>query len=70
MTSIFVLDRELSLGEKVRITRLVKGWRQIDVAAVVRCSPCDVSQLERGIPISIGVRQRILEALGLEESES
>jgi transcriptional regulator with XRE-family HTH domain len=67
MASIFILDRELSLGERVRITRMVKGWRQIDVAAVVRCSPCDVSQLERGIPISSGVRARILEALGVDD---
>jgi transcriptional regulator with XRE-family HTH domain len=67
MVSVFVLDRELSLGERVRITRLVKGWRQIDVAAVARCSPSDVSLLERGIPISDGVKARIFNALGITE---
>ena len=66
MVSIFTLDREVSLSERIRITRVVKNWRQIDVAAVARCSPADVSRLERGVPIPPGVKTRILDALGVD----
>ena len=65
MASIFVLDREVSFSEKIYLTRRFKNWRQIDVAAVARCSPADVSRLEHGVPISPGVRSRILDALGV-----
>ena len=67
MVSVFFVNRELTFGEKVRITRRVKNWRQIDVAAVARCTPSDVSLLERGVPIRTDVKFRILEALDLEE---
>ncbi len=65
--SILTFDRELTLGERARLIRLSKGWRQIDVAAVVRCSPSDVSHLERDYFVSSGVKGRILTALGVED---
>ena len=67
MVSVLTFDRELSVGEKVRLLRLSKGWRQIDVAAIVRCSPSDVSSLERDAIVPPGVRARILAALGLDD---
>ena len=67
MVSVISFDRELTMGEKVRFVRLSKRWRQIDVAAIVRCSPSDVSCLERDTIIPPGVRRRILDALGIED---
>ena len=67
MVSFLLFDRELSLGEKVRLIRLSKGWRQIDVAALVHCSPSDVSQLGRNCPVTTGVKLRVLAALGIED---
>ena len=66
MVSVLTFDRELTLGEQVRLIRLSKGWRQIDVAAVVRCSPSDVSQLERDYNVPPGVKARILAALEID----
>ena len=69
MVSFLLFDRELSLGEKARLLRTSKGWRQIDVAAFVHCSPSDVSQLERDCAVPPGVKIRVLAALGIEDSE-
>ena len=69
MVSFLLFDRELSLGEKVRLLRLSKRWRQIDVAAYVHCSPSDVSQLERDCAVPPGVKIRVLAALGIEDSQ-
>lgn len=68
MVRILEFDRDLTVGERARLVRISKGWRQIDVAAIVHCSPADVSQLERDCSVPPGVKVRILQALGIDLS--
>lgn len=61
----------MSLGEYLRDLRLERGLLQKQLASRLRCQPSYVSNLERGIRVSIGadMRQRLAEALELTPSE-
>jgi transcriptional regulator with XRE-family HTH domain len=54
-------------GQKVRLTRLAKGLRQIDLASVAKVNPIDVTRLEKGRYVLPTRRKRILTALGMDE---
>jgi transcriptional regulator with XRE-family HTH domain len=54
-------------GQKVKLTRLAKGLRQIDLASVAKVNPIDITRLEKGRYVLPVRRKRILEALGMNE---
>jgi hypothetical protein len=54
-------------GQKVKLPRLAKGFRQIDLASIARVNPIDIPRLEKGRYVLPTRRKRILEALGMEE---
>ena len=67
MTGVLVFDGPFQDGEKVRLLRTAKGWRQFDVAVGAGVSPADVSNLERGLPVPKESRKRIFALLGIAE---
>lgn len=56
------------LGQKVRIARMLRNWRQIDLAFAAHVTPIEVSFLERGYGVHPNAKTRILKALDLEET--
>jgi transcriptional regulator with XRE-family HTH domain len=56
----------ISEGQKVKLTRLAKGFRQIDLASIAKENPIDITRLEKGRYVLPTRRKRILEALGME----
>ena len=66
-TSFFVLAKYLEMGLQVRLIRVARGLRQVDLADAAGVSQADVSALERGKTISYCARLRILAALDWEE---
>lgn len=68
-TEILVLDG-LSLGQRVRIARLLKRWRQVDLAEIAAVSQTNVSALERDAPVFPAARRRILNVLDLDDPYS
>ena len=67
ISSVFVFDRPLPIGERARFKRLAHKLRQVDVACLAQCSPTEVSNFERGLRISEFARKRILYVLELED---
>ena len=57
-----------SLGLRVRIERVRRGFKQSELAVLVGVSQADVSQLELDKKVVPGRRGRILAALGIEET--
>lgn len=66
MTSVLVFDHSLSLGEKVRLLRIARGWRQCDLSFHAAITPAAVSALERDIAHNFRVVERVEAALGVE----
>ena len=56
----------LSTGQRVRVERVKRRWRQVDLAAAANVTQADVSALERDGYIVPSPRARILATLGLE----
>ena len=57
----------VTLGQRVRIARMLKRWRQSDLAEFAGVSQANVSALERDCPVYPAARQRLLDTLGLED---
>lgn len=68
MNDVFILTG-VTEGEKVRLTRLAKGWRQIDLASQAKVNVTDVTALEKNRYLANTRKQRILRALGLLDEE-
>lgn len=64
MNDILVLDG-LTLGQKVKLTRLSKGLRQIDVASQATVQPIDICRLEKDRHVRPTHLKRILAVLGM-----
>ncbi len=56
----------LTLGRRVRLARIAKGLRQLDVASLTRLQPSDVCNVELDRPVYRWKLARILEVLELE----
>jgi hypothetical protein len=69
VNDIFVADG-LSEGDKVRLARVVRKLRQVDVASLARVNPCEVTAIEKNRFIRKASRERILLTLGLIENET
>ena len=65
--SIDVLVLEgLTLGRKIRLARIAKGLRIVDLAAAAGLNTCDVTNAEHDRPIPRWKLKRILSALRME----
>lgn len=56
----------LTLGQRVRISRVARRWRQEDLADEACVTQAQVSALERDLPLYPEAKRRILVSLGLE----
>ena len=65
---ILVLSN-VSEGQKVRLARLAKGLRQIDVASMANVNTIDVTRLEKARYLLPTRRKRILAVLGLDDDD-
>lgn len=68
-TTDILLLRDMSDGQKVKVARTVKAWRQIDVAVHAGVSVAMVSFLERGWLIPATVRGAIFRVLDLDPGD-
>jgi transcriptional regulator with XRE-family HTH domain len=57
----------LSEGEVVKLRRMAKGLRQIDIAAAAYCEQSHIIDLEKDRWVRPDIRERVLVALGLWE---
>ena len=69
MADVFILTN-VAEGMKVKLTRIAKGLRQIDVAAMARVDCIDVIRFEKGRYVLLMRQKRILEVLGLLDNEN
>lgn len=61
---------DISEGTKIRLIRLAKGLRQIDLASQAGVQPIDITRLEHDRYVLPTRRKRILAALGLLDDEN
>jgi len=59
----------ISEGQKVRLTRLSRGLRQIDVASMANVNTIDVTRLKKDRYLLPTRRKRILAVLGLDDDD-
>jgi transcriptional regulator with XRE-family HTH domain len=57
---------DLTLGRKVRLARIAKGLRQIDLASMTRLQVLDVSNVEMDRSVHLWKLKRILRTLELD----
>ena len=57
---------DLSLGRKVRLARIARGLRQLDLASMTRLQMHDISNVELDRQVHLWKVNRILEVLDLE----
>jgi len=62
---VFLFPGALTLGAKVRIARVGRYWRQIDLAEQAGVPQTTVSALERGLNIYQAAEKKILQSVGL-----
>lgn len=65
MANEFFIATNVSPALLIRLERISRGWRQIDLARRAGVTQTEVSALERGLYIIPAARRRILEALDL-----
>ena len=66
MSSPAFLFEQLTLGEKARVVRVIRKFRQQELADRAGVSQAQVSSLERGEYVPLSIKRKILRALGLE----
>ena len=57
-------------GEKIRLARLSKWLRQLDVASLANVSLCEVTSAEKNRWVEPERKERILKVLGLIDGEA
>lgn len=62
---IFLFPGALTLGAKIRMARVGRHWRQVDLAGQAGVPQTAVSALERGLNIYPKAEKQILQSLGL-----
>lgn len=56
---------DLSESERAKLTRIARGWRQVDLAALAGATVDDVISLEKSRWFSPKRKRKLLSALGL-----
>jgi transcriptional regulator with XRE-family HTH domain len=64
MDKIFIASG-LTEGERIRLARLSKWLRQVDVASMADVSLCEVTNAEKGRWVDPERKERILKIVGL-----
>lgn len=70
MANEFFIATNVSSGMLIRLERIRRGWRQIDLAEIAGVTQTEVSALERGLYVIPAACYRILKALGLIDEET
>ena len=66
MSSPAFLFEQLTLGEKARVVRVVRKFRQQELADRAGVSQAQISSLDRGEYVPLSIKRTILRALDLE----
>ncbi|APV44473.1 hypothetical protein Dform_01139 [Dehalogenimonas formicexedens] len=66
MNDVLVLTG-VNEGLKIKLTRIAKGLRQIDVAAAARVDCIDITRLEKGRFVLPARQKRVLAVLGISD---
>ena len=61
---------DLSLGKRVRLERVLRNWRQVDLASKADVQLADITAIEKDRYLSKNRKRKILQALGLSEAEN
>jgi transcriptional regulator with XRE-family HTH domain len=69
MTNEFFIATNVSPAMMIRLERIRRGWRQVDLAERAGVTQTEVSALERGLYVIPVARHRILEALELTSED-
>lgn len=62
---VFLFPSALTLGAKIRMARVGRHWRQVDLAEQAGVPQTTVSALERGLNIYQAAEKKILQSVGL-----
>lgn len=60
----------LTLGQQVRLARISRGLRQVDLACMAKVTIADIATLEHDRFLLKTHKRKILEFLGLEDTEA
>jgi transcriptional regulator with XRE-family HTH domain len=63
---LLFLDTDLTLGQRVRLSRIAKRWRQVDLAAIAGVEQHEVSQIELDRRLRPNAVKAICSALALD----
>lgn len=66
MDEVLFLDTPVSLGQKVKIMRVVRLLTQVELADFAGVTQTEVSAFERNQPVRPNARQRILKTFGMD----
>jgi len=69
MTDEFFIATNVSPAMMIRLERIRRGWRQVDLAERADVTQTEVSALERGLYVIPSARHRILAVLGLLDDD-
>ena len=67
-TELFICT-DIEQGMLVRLERIKRGWRQVDLAQFAGITQAEVSAFERGLNVIPVVKTRIYQALDLNVEE-
>jgi len=56
---------DMTEGQRVKLTRVARGLRQVDIASLAKCTVADVVCLEKDRYLPQTRKDKILEVLGL-----
>ena len=70
MSGDIFITSGLSEGEKIRLARLAKWLRQVDVASLAGVSLVEVTNAEKGRYVTPERKERILKIVGLSDNEN
>jgi transcriptional regulator with XRE-family HTH domain len=69
-TNEFFIATNVSPALKVRLERIRRQWRQVDLAEKAGVTQAEISAFERGLYIIPSARRRVLVALDLLDEEA
>ena len=69
MNNLFIAYN-LTLGERVKLERLSRHWRQIDLASKAGAQLADITAIEKDRYLSKNRKRKVLLALGLSEADN
>ena len=68
MSSEVFIALDLSEGQRIRLARLARNLRQVDVASLAKVTVSDVVNIEKDRFLPMTRREKILDVLGLNNN--